>query len=108
MVIPTLEEVTLLHNSMCQAVSEPRRIMILYALAERPHNVTALAEKLDIPQPTVSRHLRLLRQHGLVTTERQGTAVTYTLAEPRVIEVLDSMRQILADALGKQAELAAI
>jgi len=108
MITPTLEEVTLLHNTMCQAVSEPRRIMILYALAERPHHVTALAEKLDIPQPTVSRHLRLLRQQGLVETERQGTAVTYTLTEPRVIEVLDTMRQILADALGKQAELAAV
>jgi ArsR family transcriptional regulator len=52
--------------------------------------------------------LRLLRQHGLVETERQGTAVTYTLTEPRVIEVLDTMRQILADALSKQAELAAV
>jgi DNA-binding transcriptional ArsR family regulator len=108
MVNPTLEEVTLLHYTMCQAVSEPRRIMILYALAERPRNVTALAETLDIPQPTVSRHLRLLRQHGLVATERQGTAVTYTLTEPRVIEVLDTMRQILADALSKQAGLAAV
>jgi DNA-binding transcriptional ArsR family regulator len=108
MITPTLEEVTLLHNTMCQAVSEPRRIMILYALAERPHNVTALAAKLDIPQPTVSRHLRLLRQHGLVETERQGTAVTYTLTEPRVIEVLDKMRQILADAFSRQAELAAV
>lgn len=89
----------LLHEQICQAVGDPRRIQILYALHEKPRNVTALAEALDIPQPTTSRHLALLRQRALVVAEREGPNVVYRLRDPRIIEILDLMRQLLRDAL---------
>jgi DNA-binding transcriptional ArsR family regulator len=103
---PTLDELNLLHAHICQAMSEPPRIMILYALHEQPRYVSALAEDLGMPQPTVSRHLRVLRQRALVTTERKGTAVIYSLADPRIIQVLDTMRQMLRDSLARQTDTA--
>ncbi len=99
---PTLDELTLLHANVCQALGDPKRILILYALHERPRHVSMLAEDLDIPQPTVSRHLKILRQRALVTTEREGPAVYYHLADPRIIEILNSMRQLLRDAFSRQ------
>lgn len=102
---PQLEELNLLHANICQALAEPRRILILYALDEQPRNVTALAETLDIPQPTVSRHLRLLRQQGLVSAERDGAAVIYRLVDRRIIEVLDTMQAVMFDALARRSEL---
>jgi DNA-binding transcriptional ArsR family regulator len=105
--IPTLEELTLLHASICQALGDPKRIQILYALDENPLHVTALAELLDTPQPTISRHLRILRQRGLVAPQRDGAAVIYHLAEPRLIAILNSMRQVLRDSLAKQSSLLA-
>ena len=60
---------------------------------------------LDVPQPTVSRHLRILRERGLVSTERQGTSVYYTLADQRVIDALDLLRAILAAQLAAEASL---
>lgn len=101
MVIPTLNELTLLHEHICQAVADPKRIQILYALYECPRNVTALAAALDMPQPTVSRHLSLLRQRGLVSSERDGAAVVYSLADDRIIAVLDTMREVLRAALAR-------
>ena len=59
-------EVNLLHANLCQALADPTRILILYALAESPRHVTGLAELLDVPQPTVSRHLKVLRERRLV------------------------------------------
>ncbi|MBE2196996.1 MAG: winged helix-turn-helix transcriptional regulator [Anaerolinea sp.] len=97
-----LAELTLLHASFYQALSDPKRIMILYALAERPWRVTALAADLRLPQPTVSRHLQILRQQSLVLTEREGTGITYRLADRRIIQVLDMMRQVMFDALKRQ------
>jgi DNA-binding transcriptional ArsR family regulator len=67
--------------------------------------VTALAEALGFPQPTVSRHLRILRQCSLVETRREGPAVIYTLADERVITVLEMMRGLLHDYLRKQSQL---
>ncbi|GIK54847.1 MAG: winged helix-turn-helix transcriptional regulator [Chloroflexi bacterium] len=103
MVNPTLEELSLLHASICQALGDPKRILILYALDEEPRHVTALAEALNMPQPTVSRHLAVLRDRGLVQTERNGTAVTYALTDGRIIEVLNTMRQILRSVLEQQS-----
>ncbi|HEX6383506.1 MAG TPA: metalloregulator ArsR/SmtB family transcription factor [Anaerolineae bacterium] len=107
MAYPSVEELNLLHAHICQALGDPKRIQILYALHERPLHVTALAEALDTPQPTISRHLRVLRQRALVLTERDGPAVVYRLADQRMIEVLDTMRQVLRDALARQSSVLA-
>jgi DNA-binding transcriptional ArsR family regulator len=99
-------EVNLLHASICQALADPKRILILYALSEGSKNVTELTETLDVPQPTVSRHLKVLRERQLVTTEREGVSVRYSLADERVIEALDTMRAVLLGGLTQQAKLA--
>jgi ArsR family transcriptional regulator len=99
------QEVNLLHANICQALADPKRILILYALADGPRNVTQLTEALDVPQPTVSRHLKVLRERHLVATEREGTSVRYSLADGRVIEALDTMRAVLLGTLNQQAEL---
>ena len=103
--VPTIDELSLLHANVCQALGDPKRIMIIYALDGEPQHVTALAEKLGFPQPTVSRHLRILRQRALVETERSGPAVIYRLSDKRIIDILDEMRQIMRDALTRQNDL---
>jgi DNA-binding transcriptional ArsR family regulator len=99
------QEVNLLHAHVCQALADPKRILILYALADGRQYVSELAESLDIPQPTVSRHLKVLRERSLVTTERDGAAVYYSLTDRRVVEALDLLRAVLGDILTQQAQL---
>ncbi len=99
----SLDEVTLLHAKMCRAVGDPKRIQILYALADSPLSVGALAEALESPQPTISRHLGVLRESGMVNTTREGTSIIYRLAVPDIIDVIDSMRAILRTVIARQA-----
>lgn len=103
MIIPPLEELTLLHTNLCQAVGDPKRIQILYALHDAPRNVTALAAMLNIPQPTISRHLATLRQSGMVEAKREGQTVIYQLTHSEIIQVLNLMRQILRESLERQS-----
>ncbi len=106
MVNPTLkQEIIQLEANFCAALSDPTRIFILYALNENPLNVTELTNELGIPQPTTSRHLKVLRERGLVYTERQGTVITYHLADLRVIQALDLLRSAMRDRLTQQANL---
>jgi ArsR family transcriptional regulator len=105
MTYPSLEEVGLLHSSICQALADPKRIQILYALHARPRHVSALAKDLGLPQPTVSRHLRILRQKSLVSSERDGPSVVYQIVDTRVINVLDLMRQVMFDSIVHQSGL---
>jgi ArsR family transcriptional regulator len=99
------QEINQLHAEICQGLADPTRIFLLYTLDEGPQRVTDIAEALGLPQSTVSHHLKVLRERGLVTAEREGTAAYYSLADRRVIEALDILRQVLADRLARRAEL---
>jgi len=64
-----VQEINHLHAEICGGLSDPKRITILYALAEGPNNVMEIADILGLPQPTVSRHLKILRaRHGRART----------------------------------------
>jgi ArsR family transcriptional regulator len=91
---------------MCQGLADPTRILILYSLAENPRYVNELVEILEVRQPTISRHLKVLRDRGLVTATREGNAVRYALRDRRVIQALDLLRTVMADMLTERAELA--
>jgi ArsR family transcriptional regulator len=78
---------------------------VIYCLSEGPRNVTELAHELGVAQPTASRHLKILRDRGLVSTVRQGTTVTYHLADPRLIQALDLLRTVMRDRLAHRAGL---
>ncbi len=99
------QEITQLEADFCSALSDPTRIFILYALNEKSLNVTEITNELGIPQPTTSRHLKVLRERGLVFPERQGTVITYHLADQRVIQALDLLRSAMRDRLTQQASL---
>ncbi len=99
------QEIIQLEADFCAALSDPTRIFILYALNERSLNVTELTNELGIPQPTTSRHLKVLRERGLVHTERQGTMITYHLSDLRVIQALDLLRAAMRDRLTQRANL---
>lgn len=61
------------------AIGDPRRRRILELLHERERSVGQLASELGIAQPSVTQHLGVLREVGLVAVERRGTSSIYTL-----------------------------
>jgi len=101
-----VEEVNMLHAQMCQGLADPTRILILYFLADGPRYVTELAEMLNASQPTASRHLKILRERGLVTATREGNSVYYALRDRRIVQALDLLRAVMADTLAERAGLA--
>ena len=66
-----------------EVLAEPSRRLILDSLLERPHSVGELVRVLKLSQPGVSRHLRVLREAGLVSVRPEGQRRWYELrAEP--------------------------
>jgi DNA-binding transcriptional ArsR family regulator len=105
---PQEAEIQLFHAQICQALADPTRILLLYRLSEGPQNVGELAAALSVSQPTVSRHLKVLRERGMVTTTRYGATVEYRLIDDRPIQALDLLRSVLRDSLSRSAELAGV
>lgn len=100
-----VEEVNLLHAQMCQGLADPTRILILYLLADNARYVSELAEVLEVRQPTMSHHLKVLRDRGLVIATREGNSMRYELRDHRVVEALDLLRAVMGDMLSEQAKL---
>ena len=76
----TSDEQSLGH--LCQLfrlLSDKTRLQIVMLLAGGERNVTSLCEELDLPQPTVSHHLGLLRMNRVIINKRHGKQVIYAL-----------------------------
>lgn len=70
-------------------LGHPVRLGILCVLAREGRQcVCRMLPELAIPQPTLSRHLAILRGHGLIEDEREGAMVFYQIAQPAVLEVM--------------------
>jgi ArsR family transcriptional regulator len=81
------------HAQRFKALSEPARVAIVNRLASCGEAcVCELVEVLELAQPTVSHHLRVLREAGLIEHERRGTSMYYRL----VTEAIDELRATLA------------
>src|SRR5689334_5736012 len=64
-------------SDVFNAVAEPQRRAILEFLADDERSVSDIVDALDVAQPSVSKHLRVLRDVGLVRARRDGRQVMY-------------------------------
>lgn len=92
-------------TQMCNAINEPKRLLVIYALGKGPRTVNQLAAILGAPQSNTSQHLAVLRNRGLVDVERRGTHVVYALRYPKIIEAVDLLRGVLSDEIARQHAL---
>lgn len=72
-----------------QAVADPSRRRILLALARGERTVTQIIESITLPQPSVSKHLGVLRAAGLVAVRRRGRERMYAVRGEPLREVRD-------------------
>ncbi len=72
---------------MFHAVADPTRRAILHRLREGGRPATELADGFPISRPAVSRHLRVLRQAGLVRAHREGRRRIYELSAERIRDI---------------------
>lgn len=66
-------------TSLFKLLSDKTRLHLLLLLAQGEKNVTSLCEAIQLPQPTVSHHLALLREQSLLANRRAGKQVFYQL-----------------------------
>jgi len=82
-----------------RALSHPVRIKILEILIGGDRSVQELQEALKLDQPVVSQQLAVLRNQGIVTSEKKGLSVRYALRDPTIEELLDVARRIFNNHL---------
>jgi DNA-binding transcriptional ArsR family regulator len=67
--------------AMCKVFANPRRLLILWALAEGELSVQAIADHVGSSLQNVSQHLSLLKRSGIVASRRDGQTIFYQIAD---------------------------
>lgn len=75
--------------TMFGTLSDPARLRILHCLRGGAQSVGDIGIACDLKQANTSKHLRVLREAGLVSAQRSGTTVRYGISEPLVTALCD-------------------
>ncbi|MEM2929460.1 MAG: metalloregulator ArsR/SmtB family transcription factor [Thermoproteota archaeon] len=85
-----------------EALSDPARLQILSFLRDGGKCVNEVAGKTGILQPSVSRHLKILKECGIVKESKLGSRRIYRITDMRILKVVDSLDSKLEESLKRQ------
>jgi len=87
---------------LAKSLADENRLRILLSLDHGKKSVSQITEELGLSQPLVSHHLKELRRTLLVKLERRGPFIFYEMADPQVLELLQTMDGLAARLLAER------
>ncbi len=89
-------------STIFHALSDPIRLEILSYLRDGEKCVCEIVPHLNLVQPLVSRHLKILKDAGIVRCRKDGTKRMYSVVEPRIYNVVDALTTQIVNTLTKE------
>lgn len=83
------------------ALANPLRLQVIEFLKSGEKNVSAIIKALGIPQSSLSRHLTILREAGILKSRQQGTIIYYDIEDHDIFHVLRPIAEMLRKKLKK-------
>jgi len=99
------EKIFEIQAELCRAMGNPLRMEIVHLLRNGTLNVNDITSAVEQHQATVSRNLTILRNAGIVVTHREGNNILYQIANPKLVDVCDLMRDVLMEQIGERSKL---
>lgn len=92
-------------SDLLKLIANANRLALVCYLMEREAQVAELESELRIAQPSLSQQLSILREAGAITCKRDGKSMIYSVADPRIKQIVYRLREIfdgLEDVTGRQ------
>lgn len=83
------------HAETCCIFCNERRLMIMWALGKGERSVGEIAMELNLSSQTISQHLRLMKDRGVVASTRRGRQIFYRMASPKFLEAHRMIRSAI-------------
>lgn len=93
------------HAEMCQVFSHPKRLEVINVLRDGEMTVTELSQKLGLTVGNLSQHLSMMRDRHILLSRKEGNQVYYRIANPKLLQCFDIMREMLFEQIRKDAAL---
>lgn len=91
-----------LHAEFCKTLADASRLLIISELAKGELSVGELVRRLGLRQSNVSKHLSMMKEHGLVNCRREGSNVYYSLSDPRISQAIQLLKEAQAAQIEKR------
>jgi len=80
-------------GEILKVIAHPARLKILYGLLRNECDVNGIVKKLGLPQSTISQHLGLLRNKGIIKPRKEGVRTCYSVENLKVREILRVLKK---------------
>ncbi len=90
-------------STLLNALADPIRLEIIAYLRDGEKCVCEIVPQLNLIQPLVSRHLKILKYAGIVRCRKDGTKRLYSIVDQRIFDVVDALTPELVNVLAKEA-----
>ncbi len=93
------------HAEMCKVLSHPKRLELINLLRDGEMNVGGLCRALGLSPGNLSQHLAMMRERRILVSRKEANMVYYRIANPRLLEAFDLLREILFEQIRRDAAL---
>jgi ArsR family transcriptional regulator len=99
------DQIYFYHAEMCKVFSHPKRLELINILRDKEMSVGELSQRLGLAIGNLSQHLAMMRQRHILASRKEGNVVYYRIANPRLPEAFDLLREIMFEQTRKDAAL---
>ena len=93
------------HAEMCKVFSHAKRLELINLLRDKEISAGELRERLGLAPANLSQHLTMMKERHILASRKEGNMVYYRIANPRLIEAFDLLREILFAQIRQDAAL---
>ena len=93
------------HAEMCKVFSHPKRLELINILRDKEMSAGELGERLGLTPANLSQHLTMMRERHILASRKEGNMVYYRIANSRLLEAFDLLREILFEQIRQDAAL---
>lgn len=103
-----MEEIYELQADVCKIFANAKRLEIISILKDGETSANELIEKTGLSKANLSQHMSVLKAKGVIFTRREGVNVHYRIANPKIIQACNLMREVLTEQIQEKGRIVSL
>ncbi|MEK6535018.1 MAG: metalloregulator ArsR/SmtB family transcription factor [Thermodesulfobacteriota bacterium] len=103
-----MEEIYELQADVCKIFANAKRLEIINILKDGETSANELIERTGLSKANLSQHMAILKTRGVILTRREGVNLYYRIANPKIIQACNLMREVLAEQIQEKGRIFSI
>lgn len=100
-----MESILKLQADVCKIFANDKRLEIIDLLKSREMSNSELMQKTGLSKVTMSQHMNVLKSKGVIVVRREGVQLYYRIANPKIIQACNLMREVLIEQLQEREKV---